>query len=365
MLTPIEYENLHRNRSIADSESNDVNTRDPGHINPTGCGHLARSQPQGQGVRSRRRLGRMRGAEGGREVGPAEFHRHGGPLALPSVVGRWGVLVDEEFGPAALAIYTGEVDELRSLLTADAGLATRTSSVGHPTLLQLVACEESRIGDPVGAAAALVEAGAATHSPLVSAAGCGSREVLEFLLDRGAPINGEDPLWSPLDEAVYWANLDIAERLLERGAGVRALSTAAGLGDLGAIERFFGETGLVPDAGPIGSPFPDTIPAGLADDPESIIDHAFVMAVNTGLREAAERILGVGADVNAKPPGYHWRGTGLHAAIWRGHRGLVEWLLTVGADPTIRDGMVDSDAAGWAVHHGHRDLAELLGVVDQ
>lgn len=50
--------------------------------------------------------------------------------------------MDEEFGPAALAIYGGEVDELRALLMADAGLAMRVSSVGLPTLLQLVACQE-------------------------------------------------------------------------------------------------------------------------------------------------------------------------------------------------------------------------------
>lgn len=193
-------------------------------------------------------------------------------------------------------------------------------------------------------------------------AGCDSRAVLEFLLDRGVHVDGEDRAWTPLDEAVYWANIEIAERLLARGARVRALSTAAGLGDSGAIERFVGGGVLASDAGPIGSPFPDTIPAGLANDPGSIVDHAFVMAIDAGQREAAARLLNEGVNVNAKPPGYHWRGTELHAAVWRGDRGLVEWLLEVGADPEIRDGMVGSDAAGWAVHHGHRELVELLTV---
>jgi hypothetical protein len=55
------------------------------------------------------------------------------------------------------------------------------------------------------------------------------------------------------------------------------------------------------------------------------------MAINAGQREAAERLLNEGVNVNAKPPGYHWRGTALHVA-------------------------------GWAVHHGHRELVELLTV---
>jgi len=64
--------------------------------------------------------------------------------------------------------------------------------------------------------------------------------------------------------------------------------------------------------------------------------------------------------VNARPPGYHWRGTALHAAIWRGDSALVAWLMSAGADPSIRDESVDSDAAGWAIHHGHHELLTLL-----
>lgn len=273
--------------------------------------------------------------------------------------------MDEAFGPAALAIYTGELDDLQRQLVADPELATRISSVGHRTLLQLVACEASSIENAVGAVEILVGAGAATHAPLVSAAGCGSRDVLEWFLNGGIPVDGEDPVWTPLDEALYWANTDIADLLVARGANVRALSTAAGLGDSAAIDRLVSDKAVSADAGPIGSPFPDTVPNDLANDPTSILDHAFVMAVNVGQQNAAARLIDEGATINATPPGYHWRGAALHAAVWRGNRELVEWLLSLGADPTLRDGLADSDAAGWAQHHGHAGLVELFAVRGQ
>lgn len=268
--------------------------------------------------------------------------------------------MDEDFGPAALAIYGGDIDALAALLADDPDLATRRSSVSHPTLLQLVACDAAQLPAPVDAARALVEAGAPMAEPLVAAAGCGSAEVVEYLLDAGADIDGGGT-WRALDEALYWDNAALAQRLVERGATVRALSTAAGLGSANELRRFFTDDGLAPDAGPIGSPFADTVPEALARDPQAILDHAFVMAVNCGQREAAEYLLDRGAAVNAKPPGYHWRGTALHAACWRGDAGLVEWLVSVGADSAITDDHVNADAAGWARHHGHDHLVPLLG----
>lgn len=267
--------------------------------------------------------------------------------------------MDESFAPAALAIYAADHETLGSLLAQDSDLATRSSSVGHPTLLQLVACEAAQLPDAVGSARILVDAGAVTQAPLVAAAGCGSAAVLEFLLDGGADVDG-DTGWTPLDEALYWANHDIARSLVGRGARVRALSTAAGLGDVELIDEFFEGAMPAAAAGPIGSPFPETVPERLAHDPQSVLDHAFVMAVNAGQRAAAEDLLRRGAAVDAKPPGFHWRGTALHAAAWRGDAAMVKWLVALGADPSTRDGLVHSDVAGWAVHHGHSDLLPLL-----
>lgn len=267
--------------------------------------------------------------------------------------------MNEVFGLAAVAIHSGRVEELASLLADDPALATRESTVGHPTLLQLVACEADALPAPIDAARLLVDAGAETTWPLIAAAGCNSHAIVEYLLDRGADVDG-DGNWSPLDEALYWANRDIAALLVARGASARALSTTAGLGSPDLIDEFFDGDDLLDRAGPIGSPFPDTVSADVADDRQSIIDHALVMAVNNGHRRAGQRLIDRGAAINAKPPGFHWKGTALHAACWRGDRAIVEWLLACGADPTITDGLAHSDAAGWARHHGHPSLTELL-----
>jgi ankyrin repeat protein len=43
-----------------------------------------------------------------------------------------------------------------------------------------------------------------------------------------------------------------------------------------------------------------------------------------------------------------------------GHRETVQFLLDHGADRNVKDTKVDSTAAGWAEHSGHKDLAALL-----
>lgn len=269
--------------------------------------------------------------------------------------------MDARFHAAAAAILTGALDVLEVELTEHPHLATDRSSRSHPTLLQLVACEGANVPDPVGAARVLINHGAATWGPMVAAAGCNSVAVLDYLIDSGADFDGVD-VWTPLEEALYWVSPDTTALLVQRGAPIRSLAAAAGLGDVEEVRRLLDGGSLLPEAGPIRSPFPDTVPDELASDVQSIIDHAFVMAVNAGQAETARELHAAGARMNARPPGYHWHGTALHAAVWRGDAGLVSWLVTVGADPTVRDGMAHADAAGWATHHDHPELIPLLGL---
>ena len=267
--------------------------------------------------------------------------------------------MDSVFHRAIAAVLTGDPSSLRQVLHDHPDLVRRRSSCGHPTLLQMVACEASNLANPVGAAAVLVEAGAELAEPLVAAASVDAREVLLFLLDQGVSVDGEAE-WTPLDEALYWRHLQLAAVLRDRGAKVSSLRAAAGLGRLDAMDGFFGGSGLRAEAGPILSPFADSVPAARPHAEQDIIDNAFVMAAQNGHLACAERLLIRGASVNAKPPGFHWRGTALHAAVWQGDEVMVTWLLDRGADPRVRDGHVGSDAAGWARYHGHDGLVSLL-----
>jgi uncharacterized protein len=76
--------------------------------------------------------------------------------------------------------------------------------------------------------------------------------------------------------------------------------------------------------------------------------------------DSAKLLLEKGAQINAIPGGFDYAGTGLHYAALNGHRPMVQFLLTHGADRNIRDTKVGSTPAGWAEHGGHKDLFDLL-----
>jgi len=146
--------------------------------------------------------------------------------------------VDEIYRDAGIAIYTGDADALSAALDSDPSLVTRRSSVGHPTLLQLVACDAEQLVNPLGSAGVLIERGAELDGPLVAAAGCGNLDVMIAILEASAPVDGPDE-WTALDEAIYWCQGPEAAELLSRGASTGRLRRAAGLGDADAIAGWF------------------------------------------------------------------------------------------------------------------------------
>jgi ankyrin repeat protein len=77
-------------------------------------------------------------------------------------------------------------------------------------------------------------------------------------------------------------------------------------------------------------------------------------------REAAERLLDFGADVNAGSPASgdpNW--TPLHHAAWRNHIAAVSWLLDHGADKT-RINKYGSTPLETARHFNHEEIVKLL-----
>jgi hypothetical protein len=283
--------------------------------------------------------------------------------------------MDAKFHPAIAAIKAGNLDGLRELISADPSLATERSTRSHPTLLQCLALDAVDVPNKVEMAQVLIDAAADINGPLGAAACIDNVEIAALLLDCGAAINGTGS-WSPLEEALYWRNDKVRDLLLARGASVHNLRIASGLGRLDLIESFFRADGsLKSEAGKIDWPFgeleksnlncaiKDELQAKVAkwsDDPQDIINNAFIYACNNNQIDAARLLIEKGAQVNAMPPGFDYSGTGLHYAALNGHRVLVDFLLERGADVNVKDTKVGSTAAGWADHGGHPKLKDYL-----
>jgi len=283
--------------------------------------------------------------------------------------------MDAKFHPAIQAIKSGELEGLRSLLDQDRSLATARSSRSHPTLLQCLALEAVDVPNKIDMAELLIDAGAEVSGPLGAAACIDNVEIAALLLDNGAAINGAGS-WSPLEEALYWNNRRVIDLLLDRGASLHNLRIASGLGRIDLIESFFRSDGtLKPEAGKIDWPFgelqksnlncqiKDELQAKVAhwsDDPQDIINNAFVYACMHNHIDAASLLLKNGAQIDAIPPGFDYSGTGLHYAALNGHRRMVEFLIQQGANVNVRDSKVNSTPAGWADHGGHAELKQYL-----
>lgn len=206
----------------------------------------------------------------------------------------------------------------------------------------------------------LIKAGADVNGPLEAAASVDAVEIAERLLDAGADPNGVQP-WPPLEEALYWGQIRTARLLLGRGAAVKTLRAAAGLGDLEKIESFFEGGELKPGAGTVASCFGGDLPHHGSTERQHLLDNAFTMACLNGQVAAAKLLQAKGATIDALAPGYHFHGTGLHAAIWQGHTEIVKYLIEAGADLGKRDaGEAAATPLDWADFHSRDDIAALL-----
>ena len=150
-----------------------------------------------------------------------------------------------------------------------------------------------------------------TETPLHWAASSDDVAVLDALLDAGADIEARGAViggGTPIADATAFGQWQAARRLLERGART-TMWEAAALGLLDRVDGYFQQ-----------DPPPST------DDATG----AFWGACHGGHRPVAEYLFDRGADIN-------WVGwddlTPLDVAQRSGATALVEWLLSVGAEP--------------------------------
>ncbi|QDT52745.1 Ankyrin repeats (3 copies) [Caulifigura coniformis] len=270
--------------------------------------------------------------------------------------------MDDKFIPAQAAIISNDSEELERLVRTDPSLATdrSLSKCDHPTLLCCLVLEMPPRRSLAHLIRLFAQFGAELGGPLGAAACIDNVVGVETLLDLGAPIAG-DGTWSPLEEALYWGHSATVELLLKRGAPVDNLRKYAALGDHKGVKRCFAANGqLNQEAGEVGWPFGPTIPEEIRRDHRQIVNNALVFAAAWGQHETAGELLTRGAEINAIPSGFDFAGTPLHYAALNNRREMADWLLSRGADPTIRDTKVENTPDGWAEYARHLELAGHL-----
>ncbi len=183
---------------------------------------------------------------------------------------------------------------------------------------------------------------------LQHAAAAGLPRRARLLLDRGADPHRRSihTIYfgrSPYESAVLNGNLDIARWLADAGANTSGVDATGHL-----IGRCLSGDQSVAgvDAASIAS---------IRESRPDLVARAAELSRPAAIRLAVE----LGWDVN-----HRHRTTALHEAALRGNLAVVQLLVALGADATIRDTDHDSTPQGWADHGGHAEVAAYLASVD-
>jgi ankyrin repeat protein len=196
--------------------------------------------------------------------------------------------------------------------------------------------------------------------PLHHAATSGNVEAARMLIEAGADVHARERSYhTPLSWAMIEGTHPVARLLIQHGA-TYDLWVAAAFGDLQRVRSFFMPDGkLVPNASVHGSsrkgadgqflPKPPATDAGVLSD-------AFFIACINGRSDVARFIMDQ-AKVTGLP--FDLFGLPLHSATRFGHREMVVFLLSLGADRSAVD-RHGKTARQIAVAAGHLEIAELL-----
>jgi ankyrin repeat protein len=304
----------------------------------------------------------------------------------------------EPFARAYRAVEAHDLDALATQLDRFPDLVVARGTNGNDLLNMATAtCDERTVRLLLERGADPARANAHGWTPLHQAAYVGLPKLARLLLDAGAPARAEarGDGGTPLVVALFWGHAQTAELLAAEGVVPRNLRTAAGLGDVAAIERLAGTPQGGADRGfyrPHGG-FPAWRPA---DDPQEALDEALSWAARndretaldalvaqgarldadvyrgtalawagaTGRVNAIRRLVALGADPSGAAtfggPEHGEGVTALHLAAQNGFLEAIRALLDAGANPAARDRLYHGTPADWAAHGGHEDARALL-----
>lgn len=180
-------------------------------------------------------------------------------------------------------------------------------------------------------------------------------ELLEALVAWGADVDARGG--GALMGALYYGEAAAAAQLVELGADVD-LVAASGLGRLDLVERFVDANGE-PTADAHHLVHYSLVPLPERETPADVLGLALCYAVKLGHPALAERLVELGADVDARPPLDH-RAAPLHWAVVGDQPSCVAWLLERGADRAVRDVTHHGTPLEWARHLGREACGALL-----
>jgi ankyrin repeat protein len=296
---------------------------------------------------------------------------------------------DAVTGPFLERVGVGDLDAVRTALTADPGLVNAVGPHpfwgGRPQPLH-VAVETCRrpMVDLLLDAGAEVDgrnAGYDHWSPLALAVDRSRPDLQRVLLDRGAQVGllealllGDDPAVARLLSGGRAAVPDIApnggsllafartraaiDRLLELGAdrdrrdrwGTSPMEAMSRLGPAGQpLVRHLVARGLAAAPAEYARLGDQATLAALTERDPAVARSAAVLlgAVDFGHHELAQWLLDHGADPGSRSAAGS-QGTALHSAAWEGDLRMARLLVAAGADPAARDAEHGTTPARWA-----------------
>ncbi len=184
-------------------------------------------------------------------------------------------------------------------------------------------------------------------TPLHYAASVGDEKMVLFLLSKGAAINSKDTFGAtPLHETVNYGNVDLIQILKSRGAEVNSLT------DIQWTPLHYAAAyGYVDSANALLS-------LGANMESRDVVGATPLhTAAESGSVDVAFLLFKSGANINSQTTAFKL--TPLHCAILHGRRDMVKFLLSIGADTSLKD-KGGNTALSLAEEYGNQELITMI-----
>lgn len=182
-------------------------------------------------------------------------------------------------------------------------------------------------------------------------------DLIDPLLEMFPAVRSRRPPTRAFEFALEYAKASVIPQLLRIWPLPDTLPTAAGVGDMAAVRKWFDASGA-PALGdlaqhqPLQSELPPTV--------QGILDTALAYACMNNEFEVADFLLARGADINTRWSS-HEPASILHELVWYKNREAMQFLIDRGIDMTIHDYRWNSTAEGWARYAAEdEDLAQWM-----